>query len=201
MIKRCFDVIFAGISVVVFFPLLLLIAIAVKINSDGPVIYRGKRVGQYGKIFNIYKFRTMHPDSETFGTTTAKDDPRITTIGRILRKVKLDELPQLFNILKGDMSFVGPRPEVEEHTNAYTDEENLILTVRPGITDYSSIRFINLDEELGAENPHQVYLSGVRAEKNRLRLKYVRECSFSTDLKIIGLTFVSLVRKVTGSHG
>lgn len=200
MIKRCFDIIFAGISVIVFSPLLLLIAVAVKVNSDGPVIYKGKRVGQYGKIFKIHKFRTMQPDAETYGTTTAKDDPRITTIGRILRKVKLDELPQLFNILKGDMSFVGPRPEVEEHTNEYTDEEKLILTVRPGITDYSSIHFISLDEVLGSRNPHQVYLSGVRAEKNKLRLRYVRERSFITDLKIIALTFIALMRKMAGCH-
>ena len=198
MTKRCFDLIFAVIGLVVLSPLLLLIAVAVKVNSDGPVIYKGKRVGQYGKIFKIIKFRTMQPDAERYGTTTAKDDPRITRIGRFLRKTKLDELPQLFNILKGEMSFVGPRPEVEEHTSEYNDEEKLILTVRPGLTDYSSIHFISLDEVLGAENPHQVYLSGVRAQKNRLRLKYIRERSFWTDLKIMGLTFVSLVRKIIG---
>jgi len=201
MMKFVFDIIFAGISVIAFSPLLILIAVAIKVDSDGPVIYAGERIGKNGKKFKIFKFRTMQPDAERYGTTTAKDDPRITRIGLFLRKTKLDELPQIFNILKGEMSFVGPRPEVEEHTREYSEEEKLILTVRPGLTDYSSIRFISLDEVLGSEDPHQVYLSGVRAEKNRLRLKYVRERSFSTDLKIIGLTFVTLVQKAKEFHG
>ncbi len=140
----------------------------------------------------------MMQGAEAQGTTTAKNDPRVTPVGRILRKTKLDELPQLFNILKGEMSFVGPRPEVEEHTREYDDEEKMILTVRPGLTDYSSIRFISLEEVLGAENAHQVYLSRVRAEKNDLRLKYVKERSTFTDLRIIGLTIVALLQKARG---
>lgn len=201
ILKRLFDFVLSLFLFLLLLPILILIGAVIKMDSQGPFLYLGERVGRYNSKFKIYKFRTMGPDAEGYGTTTAKDDPRITRIGRVLRKTKIDELPQLLNILKGDMSFVGPRPEVEEHTSEYTDEEKMILTVRPGITDYSSIHFISLDEVLGSQNPHQVYLSGVRAEKNKLRLKYVRECSFSTDIKIIGLTFVSLVRKVTGSQG
>ena len=174
MAKRIFDIVLAGIALTVFLPLFIAISVFIKFDSDGPIFYLGERVGLYGKLFRIYKFRTMQKDAEAYGTTTAKGDPRITRTGRFLRKSKVDELPQLLNILKGEMSFVGPRPEVEEHTNEYSQEERLILSVRPGITDYSSIRFISLDEVLGSDNPHQVYLSSVRAEKNMLRLKYVR---------------------------
>lgn len=196
-LKFIFDFSLAFCLFLILLPILLVIGIAIKIDSRGPVLYLGTRVGKFNKKFKIYKFRTMHPDAELQGTTTALNDPRITGIGKLLRKTKLDELPQLLNILKGEMSFVGPRPEVEEHTSEYSEEEKMILTVRPGITDYSSIHFISLDEILGSENPHQIYLSGIRAEKNKLRLKYVEERSFATDLKIICLTFVSLVRKVT----
>lgn len=200
ILKRFFDLLLSLLLFLILLPIIILIGAAIKIDSQGPVLYLGERVGLYNRKFKIYKFRTMGPDAEVYGTTTAKDDPRITRIGRFLRKTKLDELPQLLNILKGEMSFVGPRPEVEEHTNEYTDEEKMILTVRPGLTDYSSIHFISLDEVLGSQNPHQVYLSGVRAEKNKLRLKYVKERSFFTDIKIIGLTFVSLMRKMARYH-
>jgi lipopolysaccharide/colanic/teichoic acid biosynthesis glycosyltransferase len=182
-------------------PFFVIIMVFIKTTSKGPIFYFGERIGLNGKKFRILKFRTMIPDAELQGTTTNINDPRVTRVGFFLRKYKLDELPQLINVIKGEMSLVGPRPEVEEHTNEYTEEEKLILTVRPGLTDYASIRFISLDEILGSENPHQVYVSGVRAEKNQLRMKYVNERSFFVDLKIIGLTFVSLMRKVTGPLG
>ncbi len=191
---------FSVIAVVTLSPVLTAITVLILVTGGKPIFYLGKRVGRYGKDFNIIKFRTMVFNAEKSGTTTALNDPRITSTGRVLRKTKLDELPQLFNILKGDMSFVGPRPEVEEHTKEYTEEERCILMVPPGLTDYASIRFISLDEVLGSKNPHLVYLSGVRDKKNALRLKYVRECSFGVDLKIICLTIFALVKKVSGSR-
>lgn len=192
--KRIFDLAAALAGLILSAPILVAIAIVTIVDSGLPVIYRGRRVGRYGKLFDIYKFRTMHVSAEASGTTTAKNDPRITRIGGFLRRYKLDELPQLVNVLKGQMSMVGPRPEVEEHTSAYTDEEKLILTVLPGITDYSSIRFVNLGELLGSENPHELFVTRYRAEKNQLRLKYVQNRSFSEDIRIIVLTLTTIFR-------
>ncbi len=183
--KRVFDLLIALPALILLAPVLLVTAGAVAITSPGPVLYCGRRVGLHGRPFRIFKFRTMVVDAERSGTTTAKDDPRVTPLGRFLRRYKLDELPQLFNVLRGDMSFVGPRPEVEEHTREYSPEERQILTVIPGITDYASLHFFHLDEALGSENAHEVYLTRVRAQKNRLRLEYVRRRSFLEDLRII----------------
>ena len=152
------------------------------------MFYRGVRIGRFGRPFRIYKFRTMVPDAERSGTATGHNDSRITTAGSWLRRYKLDELPQLINVLKGEMSLVGPRPEVEEHTSVYSAEEQLILTAIPGITDLSSMRFVRLGELLGTEDPNKVFIERYRAEKNRLRLEYVRTRSFWLDLKIIFLT-------------
>jgi lipopolysaccharide/colanic/teichoic acid biosynthesis glycosyltransferase len=137
----------------------------------------------------------MTDGAERFGTTTALGDARVTPVGRVLRRYKLDELPQLLNVLDGSMSIVGPRPEVEEHTIEYTNEEQAILSVVPGITDYASIELVALDEVLGSENPHHVYLTRVRAQKNALRLRYVRERSFGVDLRIIARTLAAIVAK------
>ena len=183
--KRLFDLIVASLGLVALAPLLLGIAIAVALSSPGPVFYRGWRTGLGGVPFRIFKFRTMVVGSEANGTTTALRDPRVTRSGAVLRRWKLDELPQLLNVVLGDMSLVGPRPEVAEHTEAYTDEERAILSVRPGITDLASIRFVHLAEEVGAEDPHAVYVSQLRSMKNALRLKYVREQSFLGDLGIL----------------
>jgi lipopolysaccharide/colanic/teichoic acid biosynthesis glycosyltransferase len=142
----------------------------------------------------MYKFRTMVVNAERLGgPSTGKNDPRITRLGRYLRKYKLDELPQLLNILRGQMSFVGPRPEVPQYTSLYTGEEKLILTVRPGITDYSSLKYINLAEVLGSEQVDAFYEEKVRPEKNKLRIKYVKEHSFWVDLKIIALTLYGIL--------
>jgi lipopolysaccharide/colanic/teichoic acid biosynthesis glycosyltransferase len=195
--KRVFDVCVAGIGVVLLSPLLAAIAVSVGLDSPGPVLYKGHRTGMHGVPFNIFKFRKMCVDAERTGTTTAKNDPRVTRVGRFLRRLKLDELPQLFNVLRGEMSLVGPRPEVEEHTNAYDEQELAILTVRPGITDYSSVHFVDLAGALGGENPHHVYLTRVRAQKNALRLEYVRRRSFFEDLRIIGLTASALLKTMT----
>jgi lipopolysaccharide/colanic/teichoic acid biosynthesis glycosyltransferase len=160
------------------------------------VFYRGERVGLNGKLFRILKFRTMVVDADKIGgSSTPGDDPRITRIGRTLRKYKLDELPQLFNVLSGKMSLVGPRPEVQRFTDLFTPEERAILTVRPGITDWASLW--NADEGsllAGAEDPDRVYLELIRPTKIRLQLEYARNHSLFTDLKIILLTLWALVR-------
>ena len=200
--KRVLDYFSALAGIVILGPLLAVVAIAIKLDSKGSVFYLGERVGRRNRKFKIIKFRTMRPNAEILGTTTSQNDPRITGIGDFLRKSKIDELPQLFNILRGDMSLVGPRPEVEEHTREYSDEEKLILTVPPGITDYSSIHFFNLGDVLGAENAHEMYLTKYRDEKNQLRLKYVRNRSFVEDLRILMLTFrtiaLALLRRSGG---
>ena len=183
--KRVFDLFIVSIGLVCTFPLFLMIAFMIKLDSRDPVIYRGVRIGKGGRPFIMYKFRTMVVGAERMGTATAHRDPRITRVGFYLRRFKLDELPQLINVLKGEMSLVGPRPEVEEHTMAYNDADKLILAVTPGITDYSSIHFANLGELLGSEDPNRVFIEKYRAEKNRLRLEYVRRRSFWVDLKIL----------------
>lgn len=195
MLKRSFDVIGASLAIVLLSPLLLLIALLVGMTSQGPLIYRGRRIGLHGRAFHMYKFRTMVRDAEKLGgTSTGQGDVRITRTGRVLRKYKLDELPQFFNVLKGDMSLVGPRPEVEEYTRLYSTEEQLILSVRPGITDYSSVRFANLAEILGAEEPDRMFAERVLPVKNALRLRYVREQSFTNDLRILVRTARAVMR-------
>jgi lipopolysaccharide/colanic/teichoic acid biosynthesis glycosyltransferase len=194
--KRAFDLFFAALGIVLLAPIFFVIAVLIKLDSRGPVFYRGVRVGQHGRPFRIFKFRTMRPDAELVGSTsTGHNDPRVTRVGRRLRPFKLDELPQVLNVLKGDMSIVGPRPEVEEHTSAYTEEEKIILSVLPGITDYASIRFFNLNELVGSEDPRRMFIEKYRAEKNRLRVAYVRNRSIWTDLRIIFLTVARLVTR------
>jgi lipopolysaccharide/colanic/teichoic acid biosynthesis glycosyltransferase len=191
--KRGFDVALAAVGLVALLPVGVVIAIVIKLDSRGPVYYRGKRTGRWNVPFFIYKFRTMRPNAEHLGTTTSMHDSRITRVGGALRRLKLDELPQLINVVMGDMSLVGPRPEVEEHTNAYSEEEQEILSVRPGITDYSSLRFINLGDELGEHRAHEVFVSRIRPQKNALRLRYVRERSFHGDLAILAKTVLALI--------
>lgn len=194
MIKRIFDLVAAVLGLILLAPLLLLIAVLIKWDSPGPVFYRGLRIGLHERPFRIFKFRTMRPDAELVGSNvTAHRDPRITAVGRWLRPAKLDELPQLLNVLTGEMSIVGPRPEVEEHTLAYSPEEKIILSVRPGITDYASIRFANLNELVGSEDAHRVFIEKYRAEKARLRVAYVQQHSFWVDMGIIFRTLGRLL--------
>lgn len=195
MDKRLFDLVLCLLLLPMLAPLLLAIALMVKLMSPGPVFYLGARVGLNGKLFLIIKFRTMIVDAESvgFGPSTAHNDPRVTAIGRFLRRHKLDELPQLFNILKGEMSFVGPRPQVERFTRLYSSDEQIILTVRPGLTDYASIKFANLGELLGDDDIEAKYLREIEPEKNRLRIKYVREKSLLVDIKILLLTGLRLL--------
>ena len=197
MLKRLFDILFSSMGLIIMFPILIFSAIAIKLDSKGPALYRGKRSGRYGKSFRIYKFRTMVANAEKLGgPSTADDDFRITTIGKFLRKYKLDELPQLINVLKGEMSFVGPRPEVQQYVDMFTEEEKAILNVCPGITDWASLW--NPDEGAvlaGNLYPEKAYMEKIRPEKLKLQLKYVREGSFWIDLKIILLTLKTIMIK------
>jgi lipopolysaccharide/colanic/teichoic acid biosynthesis glycosyltransferase len=177
-------------------PILFAVALMIKKEDRGPVLYRGVRLGRKGKPFKIFKFRTMVVNAERIGGySTADDDPRITRVGKFLRKYKLDELPQLINVLKGEMSLVGPRPEVKYYTDQLTEEERAILSVRPGITDWASIWNADEGELLaGAEDPDKAYEELIRPTKLQLQLKYVREQSFWIDLKIVFLTILAIVR-------
>jgi len=192
-VKRSFDFVFSCLGLVFLAPLFLAVSVAVKLDSKGPVFYRGERIGRYAKPFRMWKFRTMRQNSDELGVTTGKNDPRVTRVGKFLRRHKIDEFPQLVNVLIGDMSLVGPRPEFSEHTAAYTGEEELILTVRPGITDYASLRFRNQDELVGSQDPHRVFIEKIRPEKNRLRVDYVKRQSLSGDFKILIQTILAVV--------
>ena len=188
--KRVFDFTLAAFGLILLSPLLAAVALAIKLDSPGPVLYRGVRVGLNGRQFGMLKFRTMVVNAEAIGgSSTPEDDSRVTKVGRLLRNAKLDEVPQLINVLKGDMSFVGPRPQVKWAVDRYTPEERLVLTVRPGITDYASLRFANEGEILkGSTDPDRDYMEKIHPEKMRLSLEYVRSRSFSTDLVILGRT-------------
>ena len=191
--KRLFDFVSSAIALIVLSPVMLLIAAGVKLTSPGPVFYRGIRTGRSGKPFRILKFRTMVANAaEIGGPSTGQQDPRVTRFGTFLRRFKLDELPNLICVLRGQMSIVGPRPEVPQYTSLYEGEEKLILSVRPGITDLSSIRFIDLASHIGAENVDAAFESRVLPVKNRLRVQYVKERSFWIDMKIIGSTLAKL---------
>jgi lipopolysaccharide/colanic/teichoic acid biosynthesis glycosyltransferase len=195
--KRILDLTASGIGLILISPFLLTLAILIKEADEGPVFYRGLRIGLHGRPFRIFKFRTMLISAEKMGgPSTADDDLRITRIGKKLRKYKLDELPQLINVFTGDMSLVGPRPEVPHYVNMYTEEEKAILKVRPGITDWASLW--NPDEGAilaGSPDPEKTYIEKIRPEKIRLQLKYVRERSFWTDIKIIFLTLKTIIFK------
>lgn len=195
MLKRLVDLIGSSLALLVVWPFLLLMALLIKVQSPGPVFYRGTRAGLDGRPFRIFKFRTMVVDAEDIGgPSTALNDPRLTKLGKFLRKYKLDELPQLINIARGEMSFVGPRPQVEKYTRLYSDEEKIILSVKPGLTDYASIRFVNLDKILGDCRVDEKYVREIEPEKNRLRIKYAKEHTLWIDCKILFYTFIRLLR-------
>ena len=179
----------------------MVIALLMKLRSPGPVFYRGRRIGRAGKPFRILKFRTMVVNADRIGgASTADGDPRITRIGRFLRKYKVDELPQLLNVLRGEMSFVGPRPEVPQYVETFSEEQKAILELRPGITDWATLW--NSDEGAalaGCPDPEACYLEKIRPEKIRLQLEYVRNHSFRTDLVIIMRTLIAILWKVRPS--
>jgi lipopolysaccharide/colanic/teichoic acid biosynthesis glycosyltransferase len=195
--KRIFDAVMSGIGLMVLAPVLAAVAVAIKVESAGPIFYRGLRAGQNGKPFRIFKFRTMVVDADKIGgPSSAANDPRITRVGGILRRYKLDELPQLLNVVSGEMSLVGPRPEVLQYVGMFSTEEKAILSVRPGITDWASIA--NSDEGArlaGSPDPEKTYLEEIRPNKLRLQLEYVRRRSFGTDMRILAATFKVLLFK------
>jgi lipopolysaccharide/colanic/teichoic acid biosynthesis glycosyltransferase len=190
--KRLFDILSSLFGILILFPILIAIAFTVKLSSTGNVFYVSSRTGLNGKLFKIIKFRTMRENSDKGPDTTSRKDQRVTNIGFFLRKYKLDELPQLINILIGDMSFVGPRPELKKYTDLYKGEEKLILTVRPGLTDISSIYFSNLNELIDDENPDKSFEEKILPKKNLLRVEYVKKQSFLFDVKLILKTMIKL---------
>lgn len=185
LIKQIFDRVLAFILLIILSPVLIVLAIIIKCTSKGPVMFRQKRVGRYLKPFNIWKFRTMRIDSEKLGQiTVGSRDPRITNIGWFLRKYRLDELPQLLNILAGQMSFVGARPEVPKYVEQYSGAMAATLLIRPGVTGYASIRFKNENELLGEEDdPERAYVEKILPIKMGLDLEYVEELGIITDIK------------------
>lgn len=195
--KRTLDIMVSAAALSVLLPVFLVIAAIIKVTSEGPVFYRGRRAGLHGRPFHMLKFRSMVPDAERLGgSATADDDPRLTMIGRMLRKYKLDELPQFVNVLLGDMSLVGPRPEVEKYTSLFTPEKRRILSVRPGITDWASIW--NSDEGSvlnGSTDPERAYEQLIRPTKLKLQVYYVDNLSIRTDLKILSYTLMRLCRR------
>ncbi len=193
--KRIFDLILAAIFLILLAPLFIFIAIRIKLDSKGPVFYKQVRVGLNGKDFGIYKFRTMFVGSDKKGLlTVGGNDARITKPGLFLRKYKLDELPQLINVFFGDMSIVGPRPEVRKYVDLYSKEQLQVLSVKPGITDYASIEYSKENEILAkATDPEATYIHEIMPAKLALNQKYIREQSFVTDLKIILQTLVKIV--------
>lgn len=196
MAKRLFDLFFASVGVVVLSPLLLLLALAIRVESAGPVFFRQQRVGRYGKTFRIHKFRTMVVDAERKGLQiTVGADRRVTRVGHLLRKYKLDELPQLLDVVKGDMSLVGPRPEVPRYVDCYPDGvRETVLSVRPGITDRASIEFKDENLILGhAVDAERAYIEEVLPIKLRFYVDYVTTRSLWGDLKIILTTVVALI--------
>lgn len=195
-LKRAMDIVISGGALAVLWPVLLLIALAIKIDDPGPVFYRQVRVGRNGKEFRIFKFRTMIVDADKKGLQiTVGRDNRITRMGRLLRKTKLDELAQLINVLLGEMSFVGPRPEVPKYVNMYTPYQRQVLLVRPGITDYASIAYRNENDMLeGAEDPERMYIDVIMPDKIELNMKYLHEISPLADIRLILKTVAAVIR-------
>lgn len=185
--KRAFDIFASFFGLLILLIPMLLLMLWVALDSRGGVFYRQMRVGRYGKDFRLWKFRTMRPGSDKKGLLTVGGrDSRITRAGYFLRKTKMDELPQLINVLTGDMSLVGPRPEVRKYVDLYTEEQKKVLLARPGITDYASLEYIDENEILGkAEDPERTYIEEIMPAKLKLNMRYIEEMGLGTDLKII----------------
>ena len=195
--KRLFDIFFSILGLVVLSPLFLVVAVWIKLDSRGPVFYRQVRVGRHNRDFHIFKFRSMRVGSDKGSLVTIGGrDPRITRSGYIIRKLKLDELPQLINVLKGDMSFVGPRPEVRHYVDYWTEEQMVVLSVRPGITDPASIKFRNENELMAtAENPEEYYINVIMQEKLKLYIEYVNSHSLISDIRLIFKTLWVIIKE------
>lgn len=189
--KRLFDIVFSFLGLIILSPLFLIIAVLIALDSKGGVFYRQKRVGKGNEDFFIIKFRTMRPNSDKSGLLTVGErDDRITKIGVFLRKYKIDEFPQLINVFIGEMSLVGPRPEVRKYVELYSQEQKKVLNLRPGITEYASIEYRNENEILAkSKNPEATYIEEIMPAKLQLNLKYIHESGIMTDFKIIFKTF------------
>lgn len=193
MIKRLVDIFFSLTGLIVLSPLFIILSTLIIFDSGFPVFYIQKRVGKNNLDFSLLKFRSMTVNSDKQHLLTIGKDSRITQIGFFLRKYKLDELPQLLNVLIGDMSLVGPRPEVRKYVALYSPEQMRVLTIKPGITDYASIEYSNESEILGrSNNPEDVYIKEIMPAKIELNLKYIQHQSLRTDLKLIGQTFIKI---------
>jgi hypothetical protein len=193
--KRLFDIIFSALGIIILSPIFLLLWFTIKLESHGPALFMQTRVGKNNKDFKLIKFRSMYLNSESFGQlTVGMRDPRITNVGYTLRKYKLDELPQLLNVLKGDMSLVGPRPEVRKYVNMYTPEQMKVLEVNPGITDYASIQFINENQLLAnAENPDEYYINNIMPKKLEMNLQYIKSNNPFKDISLILKTIFRII--------
>jgi lipopolysaccharide/colanic/teichoic acid biosynthesis glycosyltransferase len=194
MLKRLFDIIFSLVGLIISLPFLFLFSVLIKLESPGPAFYSGERAGRGGKTFKMFKFRSMVMNADKIGgPSTSADDPRLLKIGKFLRRFQLDELPQFMNILKGDMSFVGPRPEVPSEVETYDKEtKEIILSVKPGLTDLATLEDVHEEEILrGAPDPHEAYRRLIQPRKLKLAKEYVRTRSFWLDIKIILKTLKS----------
>lgn len=194
--KRLSDLVVSIFACFMLTPLFFFIALSIKLSFDnGPIFYKGERAAKGGGSFYLYKFRTMVSNAESIGgPSTAVDDPRFSKIGRFLRKYKLDEIPQFYNVLLGEMSLVGPRPQVLFYTDQYNEEESLMLSVKPGLTDLATIEFSDMDLILGSGNVDEKYSKEIEPKKNKLRIKYVKEMSFKLDIYILARTAMKVLR-------
>jgi len=194
--KRLFDLFFSAIGIIVLSPIYLIISLLIIFDSKGGVLYKQERIGKNSVPFNVLKFRIMVFDAFAKGAlTVGSRDPRVTNIGYYLRKYKLDELPQLFNVFFGDMSFVGPRPEVRKYTDLYNNDQKKVLSVKPGITDYASIKYRNENDLLAAsKNPEKLYIEEIMPKKLELNMKYINDNNIFKDIKIIIDTFYTIVK-------
>ena len=195
MIRLC-DIVFSAVGLLLLSPLFLIVYVLIRCESKGGGFYCQQRVGKDGRLFGLYKFRSMRTGSDKKGLiTVGGHDSRITRMGYFIRKYKIDELPQLWNVLKGDMSLVGPRPEVKKYVDLYTEEQRRVLSVRPGITDYASIEYVDENEILGkAEDPDRVYVEEIMPAKIKLNMRYIENRNLNEYFKIIGLTFINILR-------
>jgi len=196
MLIRLLDIVLSLLGLIFLLPIFVILAVWIKFDSQGSIFFRQIRVGKDGRDFRIYKFRTMIVNAEKMGIITIGErDPRITNSGYFLRKYKLDELPQLINVLKGEMSFVGPRPEVRKYVEMYNQEQLKILTVKPGITDYASIEYINEDEILGKSlDPEKTYIEEIIPQKIKYNMKYINNKTVIEYFKIIFLTIIKIIK-------
>jgi lipopolysaccharide/colanic/teichoic acid biosynthesis glycosyltransferase len=190
MIKRLFDVFFSGLGLILLLPFFIILAVLIAVDSKGGVFYKQVRVGKNGVDFSLFKFRSMRTDSDKLGLLTVGGrDPRITKVGYYIRKFKIDELSQLINVFIGDMSLVGPRPEVRKYVDLYNSEQLMVLSVRPGITDNASIKYFNENDLLAkSSNPEETYIKEVMPEKLKLNLEYISSYKTFSDIKIIFMT-------------